>query len=272
MLLDCFMFTNEYDILEGRLEYLSPRVDKFIIVESNITHSGKAKRLNFLDNAERYSKYLHKIFYYPSFFNKDDYDFTIDPNNLASRDTGHWKVENLQRNHIQNALNFFDEQDDVLISDLDEIPTKHGIDLALHHLAPDNPLIGFKQNMFFYNFKQMQEHECFGTVLCKNKTSKERTPQWIREQRWGHQIPYIFNGGYHLSYWGTPESILNKMINMPHQEFNKKRHVLDIDNVRKNIKLGIDVHEREENVLIPVDRNTIEPEVLTAFEKYGINI
>lgn len=270
MLLDCFMFTNEYDLLEGRLEYLNSKVDKFIIIESNITHNGTLKKLNFLDNMERYSKYLHKIFYYPVNINSSDYDFTIDPNNRSSQETGWWKVENYQRNWIAKALEFFDDQDDVMVSDLDEIPLKSAIDLALAHLAPDNRFIGFKQDMFFYNFDHVQVNPCFGTVLAKNETVKQMTPQWIRVHRWQHQIPYIIQGGYHLSFWFTPEMIQYKIMNAPHQEDNNER-IRTIDNIRKNIILGIDIYERD-NPLVKVDRNTIDPELLNVFQKYEIRI
>ena len=265
------MFTNEYDLLEGRLEYLFDKVDKFIIIESNITHNGTRKRLNFLDNAERYSKYLHKVFYFPANINPDDYDFSFDPNDLKSQETGWWKVENYQRNYIAEALKFFDDDDIVMISDLDEIPLKAAIDLALVHLAPNNPLIGFRQDMFYYNFRQVQESNCYGTVLSRTKIVKDNSPQWIRVHRWEHQIPHVIRGGYHLSFWGTPEMIQNKIINAPHQEHNTPK-IRDIFNIRKNIIMGIDIYEREENKLIPVDRNTIDPEFLNVFAKYELNI
>lgn len=37
MLIDCFMFFNEYDIVEGRLEYLYDTVDYFVVVEADHT-------------------------------------------------------------------------------------------------------------------------------------------------------------------------------------------------------------------------------------------
>ena len=202
---------------------------------------------------------------------RNDYDFSLDPTNPSSQQTGWWKVENFQRNYIAEALKFFDHDDDVLISDLDEIPLKSSIDLALFHLAPNNPLIGFRQDMFYYNFKQKQESNCYGTVLSKAKIAIENSPQWIRVHRWEHQIPHVIVGGYHLSFWGTPEMIQNKIINAPHQENNTPK-IRDIDNIRKNIIMGVDVYEREANKLIPVDRNTIDPEFLSVFAKYELNI
>ena len=38
---DCFMFYDEEMILDLRLNYLDQYVEKFIIVESSFTHSGK---------------------------------------------------------------------------------------------------------------------------------------------------------------------------------------------------------------------------------------
>ena len=65
MLLDCFTFFRELDLLEGRLEYLYDVVDYFVIVEADITHAGNKKELNFLNNIKRYKPYLDKIIYQP---------------------------------------------------------------------------------------------------------------------------------------------------------------------------------------------------------------
>ena len=55
---DCFNFFNELDILELRLNILYEYVDYFVIVESDVTHSGEKKPFYFEDNKERYSKFL----------------------------------------------------------------------------------------------------------------------------------------------------------------------------------------------------------------------
>ena len=45
--IDAFAFYNEVDMLEYRLETLYDYVDKFVIVEATMTHSGLDKPLNF---------------------------------------------------------------------------------------------------------------------------------------------------------------------------------------------------------------------------------
>ena len=44
---DCFMYFDEDLLLDLRLNILNDFVDKFIIIESNLTHTGKFKKLKF---------------------------------------------------------------------------------------------------------------------------------------------------------------------------------------------------------------------------------
>ena len=46
MIIDSFNYFNEEEILDLRLNYLCDLVDKFLIVEANITHQGKKKGWN----------------------------------------------------------------------------------------------------------------------------------------------------------------------------------------------------------------------------------
>ena len=54
------MFFNEDFILDIRLNELNQYVDKFVIVESNFTHSGDKKNFNF--QIEKYSNLKTKLF------------------------------------------------------------------------------------------------------------------------------------------------------------------------------------------------------------------
>ena len=60
---DCFMYFDEDLLLDLRLNILDSFVDKFIIVESNLTHTGNLKKLKF--NINKFEKFKHKINYYP---------------------------------------------------------------------------------------------------------------------------------------------------------------------------------------------------------------
>ena len=60
---DCFMFYDEEMLLDVRLNTLDKYIDKFIIVESNHTHSGKKRNLVF--DIKKYRKLENKIDYLP---------------------------------------------------------------------------------------------------------------------------------------------------------------------------------------------------------------
>jgi hypothetical protein len=57
-IIDCFTFFNELDMLEFRLTELDPYVDKFVIIESTKTFTGKPKPLYYnkikLSNTNNY--------------------------------------------------------------------------------------------------------------------------------------------------------------------------------------------------------------------------
>ena len=54
---DCFQYFNEDHIVDLRFNILNEYVDFFVIVESNVNHQGKPKKLNF--NTNRYKKFGH---------------------------------------------------------------------------------------------------------------------------------------------------------------------------------------------------------------------
>ena len=47
MIIDSFLFFNEPELVELRVKYLNKLVDRFVVVEANITHQGKKKDWNF---------------------------------------------------------------------------------------------------------------------------------------------------------------------------------------------------------------------------------
>ena len=58
---DCFMYLDEDIVLDLRLNSLNNYVDKFVIVESKYTHSGKKRELKF--NYKNFEKFRNKIIY-----------------------------------------------------------------------------------------------------------------------------------------------------------------------------------------------------------------
>ena len=61
MIVDCFTFYNEMDVLKRRLRYLNSVVDKFVLVESTVTHRGEPKELYYEKHKEEFSEWNDKI-------------------------------------------------------------------------------------------------------------------------------------------------------------------------------------------------------------------
>ena len=57
---DCFQYFNEDHMVDLRMNILNEYVDYFVISESNKTHQGKDKKINFDRN--NFSKFKDNIF------------------------------------------------------------------------------------------------------------------------------------------------------------------------------------------------------------------
>ena len=231
---DCFMFYDEEMILDFRLNYLSDYVDKFVIVESTYTHSGKKRDLMF--DLKKYSKFKDKISYVV--LDKEPIDlFKIDgKENFDEKNSKYilnaLKRENFQRNHIINGLTDASDEDMVIISDVDEIPNLEENNLN----SLKNNIILFNQKFFYYKFNlKLQSFEWYGSKACKKRNFI--SPQWLRNIKskkypfWRldtlfsktryQNIFFIKNGGWHFSNLKTPEAIERKMSTyLHHREYD----------------------------------------------------
>jgi beta-1,4-mannosyl-glycoprotein beta-1,4-N-acetylglucosaminyltransferase len=61
MIVDCFAFFNEFEILELRLRTLEDVVDRFVLCEAGFTHRGDPKPLLFGGQAERFARWRDRM-------------------------------------------------------------------------------------------------------------------------------------------------------------------------------------------------------------------
>lgn len=260
------MFFNELDILEGRLEYLYDTVDYFVIVESDITHSGKKKPFNYTENIHRFRKYQKKILYFPLSIDSSQYNWNL-KSNLTESFSPQWAVENAQRNHIAQAIKFFKDDDIVIISDVDEIPNisvfKECV-RQLNYLTNAPVAISLIQDMFYYNLNQKQLAPWAGPVMTTVNMMKKNGPQWFRSNR--NTLPSVLNGGWHLSYWGDIEHIQKKLNSFAHQEYNTEKFN-SVENIKQAIDQGKDLFGRIDNQFVKFDKTTLPKDFLLAFDK-----
>jgi beta-1,4-mannosyl-glycoprotein beta-1,4-N-acetylglucosaminyltransferase len=200
MIYDCFTFYNEYDVLRKRLRYLYRHVDKFVLVESSVTHSGEPKELFFENNKGLFSEYLDKIVH------------VIVQDNPT--DDNPWSRENHQRNCITRGLDPADLDHVVMISDVDEIPC-HEVVTAYRGRSHTLPAAVVHMTAFQYNFGFMQTHEpWFGTVMTMKSNVIKQSPQYFRNERW--KFPVFRESGWHLSSFGDAKHVHNKIKTFAH--------------------------------------------------------
>lgn len=207
MIIDCFTFNDEFNLLEGRLEYLNDIVDYFVIVEGDITFSGKSREFQYVKQLSRYQKYADKILFFPFSMDCTGLDFNLNLQNF-DLNSAPWKVESAQRNHFSKALKLFNRNDITIIGDVDEIPSKTAIRTAIACLQEEYKSVVTSQQMFYYNFNQIQELPCYCSIITTVGNALDKTPQGIRLERL--TTPWLRNGGWHLSSFMTPEKNTRK--------------------------------------------------------------
>ena len=243
---DCFMYFDEDLILDLRLNSLDNFVDKFIIIESNITHTGKPKDLKF--DINKFEKFKHKISYYPI------KNLIIDKSLKIKKG---WSQDHLVdqsiRNSIANYLDDASEDDWILISDIDEIPNPN----KLNDFDKGRKFGFFEQELFCYKFnlRSINESPWYGTRICVKKHLK--SPQWLRNIKvkskrsflskliYNHQI--IKDGGWHFTSLKKPSDLIIKLKSFAHSEMVKP-HMLNLDYIKNKIDNHKDIFGRNLNL------------------------
>lgn len=218
MVVDTFIFYNEFELLEIRLEELYSVVDKFVIVESNHKISGHIKPLFFLENQHKYLKYLNKV------IRVTCPDLHVSENALDTNQS--FENEINQREFIFEAIKDFPEDSIIMISDLDEIPSRESIELLKNSSLP----VAFAHDFFYYDYTSYKGKwtgtKAFlkSTIVSKNQIQGTRNALTVgRAISQGYKI---IDAGWHLSYFLGINGIKDKIESFAHQEYNKKE-ILD---------------------------------------------
>lgn len=217
-IIDTFLFFNELDLLEVRLNILNNFVDYFVITESDTTFSGNKKELFYQSNQERFSKFKDKIIY----------NSISIPQNISVT----WDREIYQRNSSFDVLaKIVSDNDLILTSDLDEIPSTKVLDNVRDWYKP-NVLYHFQQDMYMYFFNNFKTSNWYGTRGCSFSYLKNTTIDDIRQstEDYNKLSGFIIeNGGWHFTYLGGESQIKYKLESFSHQEYNN-------DNIKQNIQ------------------------------------
>jgi beta-1,4-mannosyl-glycoprotein beta-1,4-N-acetylglucosaminyltransferase len=254
-LIDAFIFNNEIELLQFRFHELNDVVDHFVIVESRKTFTGNPKPLYFTEHAELFQPFIHKI------INVVIEDF---PENL-----GIWQREFYQRNQIRaGVLNLDLNNDDIIVfGDADEIPDSDTLQQlkqtglsGIHRLS---------QHLYYYNIENKCTTDWYGQKIMTYRDFIHTND--LHACRIAMHYPLINRGGWHLSYFGGVDSIIKKLQDFSHQEYNNSNYIND--NLHNLVNSGKDLFYRTDVSYehIPIENNTYLPKNYAMLMKQNTN-
>ncbi len=223
-IIDCTTYYSEDLMLDVRLNILDEYVEKFVIVESKFSHSGKPKPLNF--DINNFKKFKDKIKYLVIENEPDGISKNLKDLSAVKRTNSLLRIEQ-SYDYMINALDDVNDNDLVCLSDNDEIPNLDSPSFK----NSKNDIFIFKQLFFYYKFNLFYNlMPWYGTKACKKKKllsfpwlrnlKTKKYPFWrldtIFSKLKQRNLQVVDNGGWHFTNLMTAEDIYTKLSNFGH--------------------------------------------------------
>jgi beta-1,4-mannosyl-glycoprotein beta-1,4-N-acetylglucosaminyltransferase len=260
-IVDCFSYFNEKEILEFRIKLLYDYVDKFIITESDHTHSGHPKKFTCLKTLQELNISLDKI----------ELIHVKLPN--YEENSCNWVRERAQRNV---ATNLFEDDAVYIVSDCDEIINPEMIPYYVDGMLNNQNNI-LRIPMAFLNCRPDLRIVCPKGIpmsfndpfMCMKKHTKKYTLSEIREayatrlENLEYPSLYLLDSnqqpvesGWHFSWMGGKDRMKIKMQSFLHS-YDKKEGIFttaisDINSLE--MKNYLDSYEAKEGSRDPYGR------------------
>ena len=276
MVIDCFIFFNELEMLEFRLEELNEHVDYFVLVESNLTHTGIEKELFYQNNKKLFEKFNHKIIHIVSELPKkisddlscEEYhqmlgcpvspsiDKIKELRDLFKKINSNWENwmrEYIQRNDIIKGIEKLSPTDDdyIFISDCDEIWDTKFFEIVQNNETVNSSRLPFEGKMtnpykllqknFYYDLECVGSWPWASSVICRYSNINDYGG--CNSLRNNQKLDSIGYCGWHFSFFGGVEFIKTKLKSYTHQEYNTPYFTND-DYIKEKIEKKTDLFER----------------------------
>ena len=215
-------------MMDLRFNILNEYVEKFIVCESTISHSGKKKKLNF--DINNYPKFKDKINYIV--IDEEPKGIIGFKNGLAEpheKRSDSLKRINLSYNYMLRAISEASDNDLIILSDNDEIPNLN----SQQFKNSKKDIIIFKQLFFYYKLnlfydlvpwfgsKAVKKKNLLSMSWLRNLKNKEY-PFWRIDTLFSNtryiNLEIIKDGGWHFTNLMTAEKLYEKLKNFGHHD------------------------------------------------------
>ncbi len=192
MIIDTCIFAGELEMLKFRMAILEPVVDVFVVVENRWTHQGEPRERTFWKPRE-WPKVISSF-------------LDIKTDNPQDTEARH-------RDAIADCCDVFNDDDLVIVSDCDEIPSRESVSAMEYVDLPTT----CELDLYLYRLNWRRPEKC-GLIMSTVKHLREIKGNALRSLR--GSTPTC-GTGWHLSYFGGTEAIQKKLKSFCHPEFNK---------------------------------------------------
>lgn len=243
-IIDVVTFNGD-PIVELRLKYLYDVVDEFVIVEARRTFSGLEKHFLYRDKMDNvFAPYADKI----RWMIVDEFPSRPDTWPIQSYMTpgsyDAWWCEEWQRNL---PMTYLKEQAScgklvAFICDVDEIPSKDAIQMALDRPEVFNDPVYLKMDFYYYNFQWKKPYPWYHAFAISGEAfTQDINLTFTRVGRVKDR--YIFSGGWHCSYFLSVADLRRKLESFPHRELDTPA-INNEAHLRRCLDSGIDIGDR----------------------------
>lgn len=223
---DAVLFSNEIDILKLRWNELYPYITQFVLLESNSTFTGLPKPLIFASNRLEF-KFIEPRLTYGMIggrFKKGENPFV---------------EEAYQRVALDQLIRIAGiEDDDLLImSDVDEIPSAHSINL-LRWCDGVPPIIHLQLRNYLYSFEYHVDNKSWRASVHRYKTGKTRYAHYRQAD------VVLSDAGWHCSFcFRHIREFIFKMKAYSHTDRVRFSHYLNPKRIQDVICRGADLFD-----------------------------
>lgn len=201
---DTFLFNDELDMLQCRLEELDGKVDRHVLVEAPYDHQGSPKPLHYAENRDRFAPWSDRITH------------VIADVPTREQDPNPWSREFAMRQAVWTGLEGDAEPADlVLVCDVDEIPSDKAVSMK-----PDGVVaLGMRLAMFAVDWVAPEETRIAVAGRAKDLTVAPLFT--LRDNGVRAGMPLVDGCGWHFTWLGGPDAIRRKASQFCHLELQE---------------------------------------------------